>query len=347
MVEVVRPSADCRHNTAEALMRSRAVAPLILCTLGLLATPLAAEAQQAGKVWRIGVLSAVASLTSPPFEAFRAGLRELGYVEGQNIVLEFRSAEGRFERVPTLAAELVNLKVDLIFTGGNPAPAAARDATSTIPIVFGVSGDPVAEGLTASLARPGGNITGLASMSPELVTKHLELLKEIVPQAARVAVLQNQTDKAHPLALGQAEGAAWVLGMQLQVLDASSSADIEAAFAAMVREGAQGVLVLRNGLFLTQRTQIVALAAQSRLPTVYGSREEAEAGGLIAYGASIPAMFRQAATYVDKILKGAKPADLPVERPTKFELVINLKTAKELGLTIPPTLLFQADEVIQ
>ena len=314
----------------------------------LLAAPLAAEAQAPAKVPRIGFLSARPPTDNPYFiESFWQGLRELGYVEGQNIAIEYRFAEGRPERLPALAAELVRLKVDVIVTGGPPAPEAAKQATGTIPIVFAVGGDPVAVGLIASLARPGGNITGLASISGELVGKQLELLKEVAPKITRVAVLQNPSNDSHPHMLRQAEGAARALGVQLHNVQARTSPEIDAAFAAMRSQRAGGVLVLRDPLFLTQRTQIAALAAKDRLPAVYGFKEEAEAGGLMAYGASVPLMYRRAATYVDKILKGAKPADLPVEQPTKFELVISLKTAKALGLTIPPSLLQRADEVIQ
>jgi putative tryptophan/tyrosine transport system substrate-binding protein len=232
-------------------------------------------------------------------------------------------------------------------TTAQPAPEAAKQATSTIPIVFAVTGDTVAEGLVASLARPGGNITGLASIASEVVGKQLELLKEIVPKVSRVAVLQNPGHSGHPFMLRQAEGAARALGVQLHILQARTPPEIEAAFAAMRSQRAGGVLVLRDSLFLAQRTQIAGLAAKSRLPEVSGGREEAEAGGLMAYGASILHMYRRAATYVDKILKGAQPADLPVEQPSKFELVINLKTAKALGLTIPQSPLQRADEVIQ
>jgi putative ABC transport system substrate-binding protein len=314
----------------------------------LLAIPLAAEAQAPSKVPRIGFLSARPPTDNPYFiESFRQGLRELGYVEGQNIAIEYRFAEGRPERLPALTAELVRLKVDVIVTGGPPAPEAARQATGTIPIVFAVAADPVAEGLVASLARPGGNITGLASISGEVVGKQLELLKEVAPKVSRVAVLQNPSNDTHAHTLRQAEGAARALGVQLHIVQVHTPPEIDAAFTAMRSQRAGGVLVLRDPLFLTQRNQVAALAARSRLPAVYGFREEAEAGGLMAYGASVPFMYRRAATYVDKILKGAEPADLPVEQPTKFELVINLKTAKALGLTIPPSLLQRADEVIR
>jgi putative ABC transport system substrate-binding protein len=315
---------------------------------GLVAVPLAAGAQQVAKVPRIGFLSSRSPAETAPYsEAFRQGLRELGYVEGQNVAVEYRYAEGRPEGLPALAAELVRLKVDVIVTTSAPAPEAARQATRTIPIVFAVTGDPVAEGLVATVAHPGGNITGLASLGPELAGKQLELLKDVVPKISRMAVLQNPNQPAHPLALRQAESAARALRVQLQVLAARSAVEIDAAFAAMRSQRVGGVVVLRDSVFFNQRAQIVALAAKSRLPAVYGFKEMAEAGGLMAYGASLPPMFRRAATYVDKILRGAKPADLPVEQPTKFELVVNLKTAKALGLTIPQSLLLRADEVIR
>jgi putative ABC transport system substrate-binding protein len=326
------------------MMIIRAVFAVV--ALGLLAAPLAAPAQQPpGKSARIGFLF----LVPTPFldEAFRQGLHELGYVEGQNIAIEYRSAEGKYEGLPGLAAELVRLKVNVIVAASPPATEAAKQATSTIPIVFTVSGDPVAEGFVASLARPGGNLTGLATISPELVGKQLEMLKTVAPKVSRVAVLQNPDQPSHARAVRQAADAARALAVQLQVLKARNPSEIDAAFAAMSSQRAGGVLVLRDAVFRAQGAQIVALAAKSRLPAMYGLREQAEAGGLMAYGASVPQLFRRAATYVDKILKGAKPADLPVEQPTKFELVINLKTAKALGLTIPPSLLGQADLVIQ
>ena len=324
------------------------VSLVALLAVFLLATPLAAEGQAPAKVPRIGFLSSRSLADSTHLlESLRQGLRELGYVEGHTIAIEYRSAEGRPERLPALAAELVRLKVDVIVTTGPPAPEAAKEATSTIPIVFAVVGDPVAVGLVASLARPGGNITGSASIAAELVGKQLELLKEAAPKVSRVAVLQNPDHPGHPAQLRQAEGAARALGVQLHIAQARTPREIDAAFAAMRSQRVGGVLVLRDGLFLAQQTQIVALAAKSRLPAVYGERGQAEAGGLMAYGANVLLMYRRAATYVDKILKGAKPADLPVEQPTRFELVINLKTAKALGLTIPQSLLGRADELIQ
>ena len=328
-------------------MVSASKAFIISLVLGFLVAPIMGEAQVPAKVPRIGFLSSRSPTDNPYPEAFRQGLSELGYVEGQTIAIEYRFAEGRPERLPALAADLVRLKVDVIVTGAPPAPEAAKQATSTIPIVFAVSGDPVAAGLVASLARPGGNITGLANLAQEVVGKQLELLKEVAPKVSRVAVLQNPSNHVHPFVLRQAEGAARALGLQLQILEARTPAEIDAAFAAMRSQRAGGVLVLRDGLFLAQRTQIAALAAKSRLPAVYGLREHAEAGGLMAYGANVLLMYRRAATYVDKILKGAKPADLPVEQPTKFELVVNLKTARGLGLTIPQSILVRADRVIQ
>ena len=313
----------------------------------LLAGPIAAEAQAPAKVPRIGYLTTLSRTDDWRLQSFRQGLRELGYVEGQTIVIEYRFAEGRPERLPALAADLARLKVDVIVTAGPPAPQAAQQATSTIPIVFTVVGDPVGEGLVASVARPGGNVTGMASIAAEVVGKQLELLKEIAPKVSRVAVLQNPNHPGHPLMLRQLEGAARALGVQLHVVQAGSPAAIDAAFATMRSQRVGGVLVLRDSFFNAQRAQIAALAASSRLPAVYGFSEHAEAGGLMTYGASVPLMYRRAATFVDKILKGARPADLPVEQPTKFELVINLKTAKALGLTISPSLLARADEVIR
>jgi putative ABC transport system substrate-binding protein len=309
---------------------------------GLLAAPLAARAQQATRIYRIGFLGDVPSFLD---EAFRQGLRELGYFEGQNIVIERRSSEWKYERLPGLAADLVRLNVDVIVAASPAATKAAKQATSTIPIVFTVSGDPVADDFVASLARPGGNITGLATIGPELVGKQLEMLKGVAPKVSRVAVLQNPN--THRGVLRQAEGAARGLGVQLHSLEARTPSEIETAFAAMRSQRVDGILVLRDAVFRAQRTQITALAAKNRLPAVYGLREEAEAGGLIAYGASVPQLYRRAATYVDKILKGANPANLPIEQPTKFELVINLKTARALGLTIPPSLLQRADQVIE
>ena len=329
----------------------KALALIVVFTFGLLLAPLAAGAEQPGKVFRIGILGNV-PLTSPEgarlWGAFIQGLRELGYVEGQNITIMHRSSEGRYERLPDLAAELVRLKVDVIVAPAAQNPVAAKQATRTIPIVMTSHPDPVASGLVASLARPGGNVTGLSARAgPEIVGKQLELLKEAVSEVSRVAVLGNPGNQAYPLLLGEAKVAARSLRVQLQHLEVREPDGFDRAFAAMTRERAGALLVQADGMFLLHRTRIAVLAAKSRLPAMYQLREHVEAGGLMSYGASLPDLFRRAATYVDKILKGAKPADLPVEQPTRFELVINLKTAKVLGLTIPQSVLIQADQVIE
>jgi len=274
-------------------------------------------------------------------------MRELGCVEGQNILVEGRFYGDHTDRLPALAAELVQLKVDVIVAGAAPAPEAAQRATSTIPIVMAIHSDPVESGLVVSLAKPGKNVTGLSTLGPELTGKRLQLLKEAVPGISRVAVLSNPTDTTQALLLREAQVAARSLKVHLQVLEARAPSDFAGAFSAMTKERAGGVLVLTSSMFYDQRTRIAELAARSRLPAIYTVKDYAEAGGLMAYGVNLGESFRRAATYVDKILKGAKSADLPVEQPTKFELVINLKTAKALGLTIPPSLLQGADEVIQ
>jgi putative ABC transport system substrate-binding protein len=325
--------------------------------LGLVAAPRVAEAQQARKVYRIGYLSPSSPsdperLASPFGErglaAFRQGLRELGYVEGENIAIEKRWAEGRFERLPDLAAELVRLKVDVIVSVVTQASLAAKHATRTIPIVMVAAGDPLGSGLVASLARPGGNVTGPSSMYSDLVGKQLEVLKEIVPKLSRVAVLWNPANAAWHAQMLKATGvAAPALGLQVQLLEARGPDELEGAFAAMTRQHASALLVAVDVIFALHARRIADLAAKRHLPAMYGSSEHVEAGGLISYAPNIPDVFRRAATYVDKILKGAKPGYLPVEQPTKFELVINLKTAKALGLTIPPSLLARADQVIE
>ena len=327
----------------------RAAVPSILIAVVLLAFRVAVEAQQPKKVPRIGYLSVSSpSAMSTRTEAFRQGLRELGYVEGKNIVIEWRSAEGKRDRLPSLAAELVRLKVDIIVTAGPPATRSAKEATVTIPIVFAQDGDPVASGFVASLARPGGNITGLSTLAPELSGKRLELLKEIVPRLSRVAVLGNSTNPANAQVLKETELAAGVFGVKLQYLDVLDPKDIETAFRAASKGRADAVLMtVSGGVVLSQRTQVVELAAKSRLPAVYIIREYVETGGLMSYGVSLIDLDRRAATYVDKILKGAKPADLPVEQPTKFEFIINLTAAKQIGLTIPPNVLVRADKVIK
>ena len=323
---------------------------IVTLTLSLLAAPLAADAQQAGKVPRIGCLSLTSPSDRPPLlDAFRQRLREIGWVEGQNIVIDYRYAEGQVDRLPDLAAELVRLKVDLIVaSAGTQAATAAKNATETIPIVMIYVRDPVGNGLIASLARPGGNVTGVSgSAGLELFAKQLELLKETVPKIRRVAILSNPDNAYHQLAIREVNVAARSLGVQLQLLEARGPNEFDAAFAAMAKERVEALLVLSDAIFNSHRTRLADLAARSRLPAVYGVRESVEAGGLMSYGPSILDSYRQAATYVDKILKGAKPADLPVEQPMQFELVLNLKTAEALGLTIPPLILFQADEVIR
>ena len=319
----------------------------LLATVLLTAASLA-EAQQPQKIPRLGYLTpASASANAARIEAFRQGLRELGYVEGKNIVIEYRYAEEKQDRLPALATELVRLKVDIIVTGGTRSTHAAKEATKTIPIVMTQDTDPVGNGFIASLARPGGNITGLSNLVTELSGKRLELLKEIVPKLSRVAVLGFSTDPGNPLTLREAELAARAFGVQLQSLDVLVPKDIETAFRAASKGRADAVLVLAGSIFNSHRTQIAALAVKSRLPAIYVNREYVEDGGLMSYGTSITDLYRRAATYVDKILKGRKPADLPVEQPMKFELVINLKAAKQIGLTIPPTVLYQADKVIK
>ena len=332
----------------------RRIVLAVALAFSVLLAPLAADAQQAaGKVYRIGFLSVLGAPTpSTPagvLEAFRQGLRELGWVEGQNIVIDYRFAEGRSDRLTDLAAELVRLKVDIIVAVATQGVAAAKNATETIPIVM-ISGsaDPVGLGFIASLARPGGNVTGLSySVGPEILGKGLELLKEIVPKVRRVAILSNPASPVQPLFIREVKVAARSLGVQLQLLEARGPNEFDGAFAAMAKERVGALLVVADSIFILHRTRLADLAARSRLPAAYGGRENVEAGGLMSYGPSVRDLFRRAATFVDKILKGAKPADLPVEQPTKFELVINLKTAKALGLTIPPSVLIRADEVIQ
>ena len=327
----------------------RLIGLAVILTLGLLLAPLAADGQLERKVPRIGVLGPRTPSDGMPFlEAFRRGLSELGWVEGQNVVIEYRFAEGRYNRLPDLAAELVRLKVDIIVAGGTAACAAAKNATGTIPIVMASVGDPVGAGLIGSLARSGGNLTGLSySVGLETVGKGLELLKETVPKLRRVAILSNPANPAQPLAIRDVKVAARSLGVQLQLLEARGPNDFHGAFAAMAKERVEALLIVADSMLGFYRTRLADLAARSRLPAVYGLREHVDAGGLLFYGPSITDLFRRSATYVDKILKGAKPGDLPVEQPTKFELVINLKTAKALGLSIPQSILVRADEIIQ
>jgi len=318
---------------------------------GLLAAPLAAEAQRAGRVYRIGYLStgSASSTYVHPLEAFRQGLRGLGWVEGQNIVIEYRYAEGRVDQLPGLADELVRLKVDVIVASPTPSALAARNATRTIPIVGMSLTEPVELGLVASLAHPGGNVTGSTySTGTDIFGKQLELLKEVVPKIRRVAALTNPTGTpAYPLTLSTVKAAARSLGLQLQLHEARAPGDFDGAFAAIAKERVVALLVFGDPMFFLHRARLADLALRNRLASMYTQWQWVEAGGLIAYGPSIPDLWRRAATYVDKILKGARPAELPIEQPTKFELVINLKTAKALRLTIPQSVLLRADQVIE
>ncbi len=315
------------------------------------AWPLGASAQQAAKVPRIGYLAANLATAPQLTEAFRQGLYDLGYVEDRNVVIEYRDAEGKLERLPALATDLVALKVDVIVTAvGTYAALVAQQATRMLPIVFIAVGDPVTSGLVTSLARPGGNVTGLSLLFPELVGKCLEYLKQTVPGVSRVTVLWEPgavAERTEKDILKAAEVAARALGVRPQFIEARGPVDIDRAFSEMTRAHAGALIVLSTPMFASERRHLVDLAAKNRLPTVFSFREYVDAGGLMSYGPKLADLFHRAATYVDKILKGAKPADLPVEQPTKFELVINLKTAKALGLRIPPVLLARADEVIE
>jgi putative ABC transport system substrate-binding protein len=310
--------------------------------------PLAVRAQQAAKVYRIGFLgNSTAALEADLVGPFREGLRGLGYVEGQNILIEYRWAEGKYERFPALTAELIALRVDVIVTAGTPASLAVQKAATSIPLVMIAVGDPVATGLVASLGRPGGNITGLTSISSEMAGKRLELLREVVPKLSHVAVLWNAASPIQVIDERETRAAAQALGMKMLSLGVRSREEIEDALTTIVREQPGALLVLADRLFLHHRTRIMDFAAQRRLPGVHAYRELVEAGGLMSYGPSYADMHRRAASYVDRILKGSKPADLPVQAPVKFELVINLKAANALGLAIPAMLLGRADEVIE
>ena len=320
-------------------------------TSGLLGFgPEAAQAQQPARIPRIGILitSSSASTVSAQVEAFRRRLRELGYVEGKNIVIEYRYAEGKYERLPDLAAELVRRKVDVIVASAPGAVLAAKKASATIPIVFAVANDPVGSGLVSSLARPGGNITGLSLMAPDLDGKRLELLKEAFPKVTRVALLWVGSDGARGnLTLTDMETAAKALGLKLQSLEVRSLDDFESAFARAKRDGAQALITTPHSLIATQARQVLDFAAKNRLPAMYQNSEFVEAGGLMSYGPSYTDLWRRAADFVDKILKGTKPAEIPVEQPMKFEFIINLKAAKAIGVTIPPNVLVRADRVIR
>jgi ABC-type uncharacterized transport system substrate-binding protein len=328
------------------MMRRREFVTLLS---GAAAWPLAARAQQPAKVHRIGYLSVASAAVHARSAAFWQVLRELGWVEGKNVVIDYRFADDRLDRLPDLAADLVRLQVDVIVAAaGTPPAVAAKNATERIPIVMIGPGDPVGLGLIASLAHPGGNVTGLSfSVGMETFGKALSLLKEAAPAIRRVAILSNQNNAAHSLAIRDIDPVARSLGVELQLLEARDPSEFGSAFAAITNEGAGALFVTPDSIFLFHRAWLADLAARNQLPSVHGYREHVEAGGLMSYGPNLLDLYRRAAGFVDKILKGAKPADLPVEQPTKFELVINLKTAKALGLTIPPTLLVLADDLIE
>ncbi len=345
MLEYVTQGPKCIISW-RADMRKTLTLLFIVVALGAGAT--IAETQQPKKVPRIGFLLATSlSVESARIEAFRQGLRELGYVEGKNIVIEWRYAERKFDRLPDLAAELVRLKVEIIVAGGATSTRAAKEVTTTIPIVMAQVNDPVGNGFIDSLARPGGNITGLSTLALELSGKRLELLKEIVPRLSRVAVLGTSGNPDTAQSLREVELAAGAFKVQLQYLDIRDPKDIETAFRAASKGRADAVLVLPSPILVSQRAQLADLAVKSRLPAIYNAAEWVEDGGLMTYGVSVTDLYRRAATYVDKILKGRKPADLPVEQPMKFELIINLKAAKQIGLTIPQWTLMKADKVIK
>jgi ABC-type uncharacterized transport system substrate-binding protein len=327
----------------------RAAVPSILVAVVLLAVGVTAEAQQPKKVPRIGFLSGFSSSSDRKrVEAFLQGLRELGYVEGQNVFVEYRYAGGKSDEVPKLAAELVSLKVDLIVAGGGSGLArAVKGTTKMIPIVITGGSDPVGAGLVASLARPGGNITGLTAIAAELAGKRLELLKETLPRLTRVGVLWNPMDQGSDQGLKEIEIAAPTLWLEVQSLQVRSPSNFESAFKATIAGQSRALQVLPSGLVNSQHNRIVEFATKSRLPTMFAGAAQVEAGGLMSYGPNAPDLYRRAATYVDKILKGAKPADLPVEQPKKFEFIINLNAAKQIGLTIPPNVLVRADKVIR
>jgi len=331
-------------------MNRRDTVLALLAQLALGVAPLAAEPQQAAKVARIGYLAG--SMARGPHlpEAFRQGLRDLGYVEGRDVVIEYRDAQGKLERLPDLAAELVELKVDVIVAVSTLHALAAKQATRTIPIVFAAAQDPVTSRLVTSLARPGGNVTGLSSLAPELVGKRLELLKQVVPGVSRIAVLWQPgavPERTQKDLLKEADVAARALGVRLQFVEARGPEDVDRAFSEMTKAHAGALSVLPSTMFIIEQRRLGDLAAKNRLPAVYGARDFVDAGGLMSYGPDNADLFRRAATYVDKILKGTKPGDLPVEQPTKFELVINLKTAKALGIKIPQSILARADRVIE
>jgi putative ABC transport system substrate-binding protein len=336
-----------RRREATGNSKKAKVFGFALCAV-LSALCLSAEAQQPAKTPRIGILmSGSPEPRRAVLEAFREGLRDLGYVEGKNIAIEYRYSEGRDERLPELAAELVRLKVDIIVTSGIPPPLAAKKATKTIPIVMGVVGDAIGTGLVDSLARPGGNVTGLTLLGPELSGKRLEILKETLPKLSRVAVLLNPENRGTTLYRKEIEVAARSLGVELHLLEASRPNELASALSEPKMGRAQALVTLNDTMFFSQQVQIANLAIKTGLPAMFPESEYVNAGGLMSYGPNLPDLFRRSATYVDKILKGSKPAELPVEQPTKFELVINLKAAKQIGVTIPPNVLARADRVIR
>ena len=348
MLEMIGRLFRSHSENRKSKIQNRKWLGIVVLVIAFAMCGAAATAQQPTKVPRIGFLGATSSsAVSARLDAFRQGLRELGYVEGKNILIEYRYAEAKLDRLPALAAELVRLKMDVIVLAGPASIRPAKEATNTIPIVMANDADPVGSGVVASLARPGGNITGLSNLAPEIGGKRLELMKEVVPKLARVALFGTSNTAGTAQVLKETEVAAGALKVQLQYRDVQGPKDIETAFREARKERADAVLMLQGGVFNSQRKQIAALAVKSRLPAIYHAPEYVEDGGLMSYGVSVTDLYRRAATYVDKILKGAKPADLPVEQPKKFEFVINLKAAKQIGLTIPPNVLARADKVIK
>ena len=314
----------------------------------VLAWPLAVRAQPMAKVWHVGMLeTTAATLNATNLDAFKQALRQLGYIEGQNLIVEYRSGDGHIERFPQLAAELVRLNVDIIITRGTPAALAAKEATATIPIVMAAIGEPVETGMVASLARPGGNVTGLSAFVTELTAKRIEIMREVIPQLSRMALIDNMANRSVPAQWDETKRAAFALGIQPQLYDVRKAEDIERAFSSAIAQRVNALSVGNDSVVIANRIQVVQLAAKYRLPAIYATRDFVDAGGLLSYAAHYPDLYRRAAAYVDKIFKGAKPADLPVEQPTKFEIVVNLKAASALGLTVPSTLLARADEVIE
>ena len=336
--------ASSARTRGNAVRRYRWFVATLLTLLAVVPTAAGVVAQP--RVARVGFLEG-ASLEPSLWQAARDGLRELGYVEGQNLIIEYRSAQGQFDRVPELLSELIRLKVDVILTIGDPVVSAAKQATSTIPIVMAGAGDPVGRGFVASLARPGGNITGISNLAVALTGKWFELAKEVVPRVSRVAMLRNAGNPTHALFWAEAQAAGPGLGLTPHSVEVRGPSEFEHAFASMVQERVGAVVVLADPMLGAHRARLAELSAKHRLPSISPFREAAEYGGLLSYGPSLRANFRRAATYIDRILKGARAADLPVEQPTKFELVVNVKTARALGLTIPPSLLLRADQVIE